>query len=548
MTRRAIPEWESARLGWAMWWQVNGPSFLHSNRPDPGLGTTPPRSGQAGEPTSVARGTSALERLRAVARSLLLIGLQDPDPEVRGASALALGKVAEREDAEALEALLGLVADRSGRVRESACLALGLLANPKAVALLAGISADNEGTRAALGLGRSPIPARLRSLATLSLGLIGAGPGGALPDQEVLLLASLAERDDPSEGGLGGAPALALQLVQSRVAVPEMRRLFSDRTVDPVTRAHLGVALAKRGVRSAVEDMLRALGDPARIVRSSAAIGLGLIGDPRDGAVVAALRQAAARPSDPGTRNFALISLGRLGSTETVTWLLERLRRSRGTEKAFVALALGIAERGSARGEEDPAGLAGALLSEFKKTRDESLKGALAVALGLTGRRAAIGPLDGALSRNDDADLQGHLATALGLIGARSAAESIRAIAVKPRDPETLRRVAFALGRLQDRQALATIDRLTVDQPGTDRLAESATIALGLLGDRRVLPDLVERLGNRDAGRGARLRACAATAVGCVADKDAVPALARLAENANYLADTPLLRDLIGSY
>jgi HEAT repeat protein len=330
------------------------------------------------------------------------------------------------------------------------------------------------------------------------------------------------------------------------MAVPEIRRLFTDRTVDPVTRAHLGVALAKHGVQDAVADLLQALGDPARIVRSSAAIGLGIIGDPGDRDVVTALRQVASRPSDPGTRNFALISLGRLASGEAVAFLLERLRGSRGTEKAFVALALGLADRG--RKEEDDAGLGGILLREFEQARSPDLQGALAVALGLAGRRASIGPLDRALARTADADLKGHLATALGLIGARSAGESIRAIAAEPRDPETLRRVALALGRLRDQQALAAFERLTRSGPGTARLVGPATIALGLLGDRRALPGLVERLGDRDAGRQSRLRACAATAVGCLADKDAVPALARLSEHANYLADTPLLRDLIGHY
>ena len=206
-----------------------------------------------------------------------------------------------------------------------------------------GVNGSPEGSaalREALASGNeSALPYTVRLAATWALGLSG-DPGNS-PFLRAMVTA---------KGGDETARALAIEAL-GRVA---------DRAVNPL--------------------LIEALSSPHVQVRRSAAIVMGTLSRPEDADVVKELERALDGDADQTVRSFAAISLGRIasiGSPPIVERLRSRLHAESARQRAFVALALGIAGAQSAAND---------LLNEFRSDGSESQRGAYATALALLAR------------------------------------------------------------------------------------------------------------------------------------------------------------------
>src|SRR6185503_2921182 len=109
-------------------------------------------------------------------------------------------------------------------------------------------------------------------------------------------------------------------------------------------------------------------------IRASAAIAAGRVFRADDKKSVHALITAVAAEGDLFPRRRMIISLGRIGGPEARKQLVAEFESQDRQNRSFAALALGIA------GASD---FAPRIRQEFAAASDESLKGALAISLGL---------------------------------------------------------------------------------------------------------------------------------------------------------------------
>ncbi len=298
----------------------------------------------------------ALRQIRSQEKlNELLAALHDKDPEVREASAFALGEIGlpSRPDAAqtAFRDLLGALADPDARVRQSAAHALGKYGPPAALAapglrtcLLDNDPAVRQNAAWALGqLAPAVEPAtvaglgqrlaedadpRVRRAAALALGKCGrdARPAlrnllaqsrrdadaagrraargtlvGVVGPEDTDLTADLREALHSPDADVVRDAAFALANIGGAAAedaVPVLRQALQDR--DPPTRRLAATALANIGPHAgaAVADLTAALADPDAEVRRSAAVGLGRLGTAAAGARPA-LTGLLADPAQP---------------------------------------------------------------------------------------------------------------------------------------------------------------------------------------------------------------------------------------------------------
>jgi HEAT repeat protein len=148
--------------------------------------------------------------------------------------------------------------------------------------------------------------------------------------------------------------------------------------------------------------------------------------------------------------------------------------------------------------------------------------------------------LDDLLSMHDP-ESRGHAAIALGLMNERSAIARISDIAKHAKfQPALLRSCAVALGLLGDAQLVPDlIEMLSTATSLSTQAAISG--ALGTIGDSRTVPPLLELLGNKQVTELAR--AFGAVALGIVADKEDLPWNAKISVGSNYCANPASLTD-----
>ena len=258
---------------------------------------------------------------RPPAVPVLVAALNDRDPEVRAASAWALG--ARGAAAEpAVPALTGALRDEQEAVRTAVAEALGALgprARSAAPALFAALDDPRASVRAAAAqaLARleptaESVPSLSRALAhtdgyvrgfaAWSLGNLGPAAREAVP--------AMVEALGPDDTANVVAAALARIGPAAAEAVPA---LVADlRGPDPGRRWRAARTLGRIGppAESAVTELAAALRDPNEAVRTHAARALGRIGP---GAMPAAADlQRATGDSDPGVRAEARQALERL--------------------------------------------------------------------------------------------------------------------------------------------------------------------------------------------------------------------------------------------
>src|SRR5262249_21733310 len=108
--------------------------------------------------------------------------------------------------------LVRFLADRNQEISETAAVALGILANPRAVPILEQLLTDSPGGRALVA--RPEVAYRTRSFAAYGLGLIGARTRSEEDRRHVVaVLRKTLEADDTKTRDLGVSCVIALGMV-----------------------------------------------------------------------------------------------------------------------------------------------------------------------------------------------------------------------------------------------------------------------------------------------------------------------------------------------
>jgi HEAT repeat protein len=592
----ATDSWAFDLTSWRAWWRFNQDEFVelqaHLDHRDL---TTGSEQFFDEHDSGDRRASGPRDIAERIVPALLAALRRESTVDVKSSALIALGRVGERTASDGsaphAAAITPFLRDRRQEVAESAALSLGILGSPspRVADLLARVALDDRGALERLhGLAfAEPLSERTRAFATFGLGLLGERvPTRALARSLVAALREVAKRARAEHSReLCVAAATALGLVQlplrragdppaepssARALEDELDWLYSwyaDEHEQEVVRAHLPIALARLVDSGRVEGpwreriarrLLADLGAPNRtppLVQRSAAQALGRIGRASGEALDVEIRAglfAALESRELFVRRFALMALARSGSTardgfdlqpasdEVRARLIAELSAGKGGTASWAALALGVLERRLQRAGAPAAPRTVAVLLDARKAaRASEDRGALALALGLCGDATAREPLRLALAEERNPETQGDLALALGLLGDRDAIEPIRAVLARARyQPSLLLSAALGLGLVGDVRAVPTLIDLL--ERSTTLAAQGAVAsALGLVGDSRSVEPLVALASREDIAEGAR--AFAVVALGLVGDQAALPWRASLARDFNYTAGTSTL-------
>ncbi len=442
-------------------------------------------------------------------------------------------------------------------VEESAALGLGLLQSPDPTVVFAlgdkllGRRGPSRYVRtrafAAIALGLLPVPSddpvRERIVHSFRRVLRQPAPRADIPASTLLGM------------GLSGNPDLLPDLLPRASAAGEKQGdLLRSYALSAVGRISQDAATVDGA--TIVDLLCEALEEGGPHSSRSAAIALGQIGvrpDLDDLALVTAVRAltrvAVRGEGHPGC--LALISLGRIAGQATDPELRGRIRQDLETRLAegatltrpYAALALGLF--GRARGVEDRHDIAVRLRLAFDEYKgDPADRGALAIALGLTGDRRAGASLLRVLSGPGEMRrLRGYCAVALGMLGDWRAREPIRIGLVKEWDERLRADLAVAAGLLGDRETVRVLLGILHD-PGTTMYVQGCVaLSLGRIGERACIAPLVAMLRDKDAPTTSRVGAI--IALGLLGDALDHPVLSRVTRDANYRAQVEAVSEVL---
>jgi HEAT repeat protein len=533
-----------------------------------------------------------------VVPALLELLERERSNDILSGALVALAKIGDAPGENRIAGRIApFLADPNQELAETAAVALGILGSQSQVELLRAIlEGDLAGLRERGVELKSAPSERTRAFAAYGLGLVGYRNDGPVRERIAAILsgwmrreAALAGQDDvpvacvvalglvplPSDpfatqpAGFGAPPARVCSFEEQ---VEWMLALLEQRQTPARVRAHVPIALARllrapQGRRSplrkpALERLAARLSkdlDEHADVRVGCVIALGQLATagPEDAGLRARLMRAREELHEPGLGHFALISLGRAsgragfdaepfaalgsGPGNSRAFLLEQLSGASSASRCYAALALGLLERaadeaGQSRSEVSLA----ALRKAFADAKAPDEVGAYAIALGIARDKGASELLRQRFESVSDADARGHVAVALGLAGDRASIVRIQEVVAASRfQPELLRQAALALGLLGDKDVVPKLFDMLAHATSLSSQAAIAS-ALGLIGDARSLDSLIAMTRDREQ-RTDLARAFAAVALGMCADKESLPWNAKLATDANYRANTSTL-------
>ena len=488
--------------------------------------------------------------------------------ELKNSALLALARIGELEGSELDDSAMvrlfveHLAHEHSG-VAENACVALGVLGHASGVPVLAAIANDTDEGRKICG--RTSIPTYLRAFAAYGLGLIGERSSIVDVRRYAANELMLALEDDARRNDVRVACVIGLGLVDvddSNVVTELLLELFEDKREDDAVRAHAATSMARHLAATSDElrakvtkELIRATHDRSKepnAVRQSCVIALGLVGDADEDAADERIRAAlmkAVGGKDQMSRSFAVMSLAEVGaragegegdpyagSGEIRAFLLKNLARGKSATKPWTALALGVLGRELAfDGVNLPAADVIALRMTLEDEKSPHELAALGLGAGLCGDVDATEYLVERLGKTGDRELISHIAVALGLTGSREAIEPLHVtLRDAKHDLEMMRETAIALVLLHDSDLVPELLAL-LDECECSQSQSAVASALGHTGDARVVSPLVEMLS--DDTRPERTRTWAAHALGLVADKEALPWSSRISVDLNYRAN-----------
>lgn len=587
-----IPHWRTKRRAaqtatkdaWTVWWRLNGWNWMPTRHD--GLrrraGVITPST--SGEDEKLA---SWEQRREILARTVLvpsLCGYLDPakkvDDEVRAAALIALARTTT--EASHMGKILDFARDAKQAlvVRESACLAAGLLRRTIGPRPLDAAGYDTLRNELLRLFQDTQLPTRARAMCALSVGVLADQPyatpftkDGRLVTR--VLWEALAHRWSNPELPVALLTALGMQ---PREGVPEKVRdglediVFGKRVArmkwSADARSHALTARLRLGGSSRAALLSRLL--PSRRVPISVrnAAWLGLAGFCEDFTskermtAFEAWKRAYERVSDPIQRGYAFLALGRLMETDLAdnpdslllyqnlgpAFLLREARVSTGEARGFAALALGLAARGASGTSRAAVSFrrdAVALLRHnfSEDARSVNTRGAYAIALGLVGSTESAHKIAALVAnRREQPVNRRYGAEALAMLGVNDAPvrDALKAAVLDRRASETRAGAAIALSALA-LDADGEVLLKALDAAPTERALGHIALAIGHLGNldaTRRLITLARNKAHLDENR-----ALALSALGLLLDPELRPSLNRLRHHANYPARTSTLHE-----
>ncbi len=527
---------------------------------------------------------------------IALAKIGDPDAD-KGGSALYR---------EVLLEIRKQLTSSSQELSETAAVSLGISASRENIPLLTALLENNLAQLRSLGVPQiDDVSVRTRAFAAYGLGLIGHG---AAEYDRLVINASLRKLLDGECKSMGqrdipvacltaiGLTALAIdehdleiessKKIQTRGVMTsrqdQLRFLLgycADESANSLTRAQVPTALGRLlcgadipadfAYRKMVAETLMHDFDldskADNAMQQSCILALGVLGDsdedPLDVSIRATLMKVKERLADQQSRHFALIALAQaagnpgrgqgdpiygvnaLGSGDNArTFLLAQLIREKGDGRPWAGLALAILERSLADAKQAPS--VGALYTLRlalldAKTPDDV--GAFAIACGLVKDAEAKTVLLANLANVRDVEARGYTAVALGLIGESTAIAPLEEIAKQSKyRGDLLRSAAIALGLLDDKQVVPDLIAMLSEASSLSSQAAISS-ALGMIGDSRSVTALLDLLHSSEATELAR--SFGAVALGIVGDKEDLPWNSKIGVNSNYRANTLSLTD-----
>ena len=593
---------------WTFWWEFNKDPFInlraaiYDNRPQTGDSGFFLGQGKKEQAKSTMRPDA--DAINRIVRALKSSLETETNNDIVTGCLIALAKIGDTSGESGTSEFAGIIgkflADSNQEISETAAVALGILANPTELELLQALVQDSPAGQKAVG--SSEVDVRTRAFAGYGLGLMAAqNPDSelrqrivqiiaesmpaaerlSLPDVAVALLTSMGLTPlDPSGKQVGLEDDEEWNPWDSREAqITYLIELFNDPQRNRFIAAHAPVAMGRLleglegyesfdAVKQQVADALllpldkRKGRDISEELQQSAAFALGLVGDCDADPVDVAIREALIDELDGQqmqTRKFGLIALAKSGANrgdnEEDPWagrvdvekfLLKRLTGATGGEQLWAAMALGVYGNylSEAGDETPPSEVRRAVQTAFQKAKVANEIGAYAIALGMLKDQDAKSSLRERLSKVTEPTAQGYIALALGLVRDAAAQEKIQELVrASEYQPDLLKQAAIALGLLGDNTIVPDLIEM-MGNAGTITTQAALASALGFIGDERSVNPLIEMLEDDalpETGRG-----FAAVALGIVADKEMLPWNSKIAVDVNYRASTSTLNSTDG--
>ncbi|MSR47585.1 MAG: HEAT repeat domain-containing protein [Planctomycetes bacterium] len=547
---------------WEFWWEANDDAFielkqrLHTKRITSAI-TNGIGRGLADSAAEITRlRGSDLSRIKAA----LLVALEGDDADVVDSAAIALARMTPAAAAgEVVATLSRVLAHQAKTAREAATLGLGIVGSCDAIPVLRELLLDTPAGRKATGQ-ETEVEPMVRAFAAASLGLIG-DPAVVEDLCRVLTDARVkADRDTKASA------VRALGLVRGAVArvVPFLQQQLDDVALDRAVRAQLPIALAQQAERDpsgmgraalpALVEWLASDKTDLDLVRSCA-VAIGRMATIDDEEALAVLHRTATKARDEQTRHFAVMALAEIGRRDTdpalhavehkelVQFLVRELVQPRPiTATPYGALALGVWARNPRVDKELLATAQEKLRETLDESSNPSFRAAIAVSLGLANAKEARDELQSLFVEQKNQVLRSYVSIGLGLLDADEAAAPLReALGSNGLDSGLRLQIARALGILGDRRAVPLlVENLTHANTFTE--IGSTAQALGLIGDREAVEPLLGLL--EDPKLPPLQRGFAAVGLGLLAEKSDLPWHAVFTVGSNYRAKTPALAEI----
>lgn len=598
---------------WEFWWGFNKDPYLNLKAKIHDLGVMTGSDdfflghGQKNQAKDSLRPSEETIRGKVVPALIKALETERSNDIVTGAM-IALAKIGDARDESGESKFEKIIAkflsDSNQEIAETAALALGILANDASVPTLVSLMKDMPEARKLVGA--TEVPYRTRAFAAYGLGLIGAATSdnalrqdiaehlvdildspafatrdikvaamialGLTPIEPLETAAELSEEELASNRRhvLSRQTQLAflLDYFKEDRATKDSRHWFV-RAHAPTSMARLLAGDAATGFKAQVTAvLLDAVGTHSKErqeVQQTCALALGQIGDNDGDEIDTKIRtelDRVAREGDQQSRRFALIALAQTagnkgdnsetagkGIEEVRSSLLKQMSRGKTQMKPWAALSIGVMGRAlqdNSMAEQMSPAVGQALRAATADCKRPDEIGAYCVALGL---RNDLEATEIILRKMDDfqgSDLaRGYAAVALGLMNQRTAIQPIQDVVRKSKyRPELLKQAAIALGLLGDKELVDDLITMLGEAKGLATQAAIST-ALGAIGDSRSIDPLVEMLDNKqitDTARG-----FSAVALGIVCDKEPLPWVSKIATNINYRANTVTLTGETGT-
>ncbi|MEW6073006.1 MAG: HEAT repeat domain-containing protein [Planctomycetota bacterium] len=596
---------------WSFWWEFNKEPYLnlkshiHEGTVATGSDGFFIGRGQKNQGKNAFRPSAEQIRQKVVPALLAALETETNNDIVTGCL-IALAKIGDEATEDGVskfqEVFKSRLSDSNQEISETAAISLGILANDQAIPILKSLLFDEPEGRGMVKA--SEVKYRTRAFAAYGLGLIGARTQNEEKRGEIVqLLVDAISSEDTSSRDLAVACVISLGMVPMATILPPAGYEPAGKNEPPkvqcltqqldyllaylankenryLVRAHAPTALARlvqglptevtgsaksslrddyrERIAQALLDSLSKKADEKAEVVQSCILALGLLGDADsdqlDKSIRAALASVPKEISETQSRYFSLISMAYVGSNpgtgqgyeegvrEAHKYLAEQIAKGRGQVPHWSGLAVGVMGR-RLKDKDLESGvvtsLAEGLRMALKTEKSGDLIGAYAIGSGILGDREAEGILQEKLLKTSEPEAQGYICVGLGLMGAREAIESIQKIVDESKfRAERLQQAAIALGLLGDKDLVPKLIEMLAESRG---LATQAAIssALGFIGDQRSIDPLVEMLQNKDITESAR--GFAAVALGIVADKEMLPWNSKIAVDLNYRASTETL-------